>query len=179
VRGGPHSGGSDGWAAAAVSRSAEDRRSERRRRRRRWYLQLGRRGTGGRERRQRIGAWLAGHGVQLGGHGNGKCRLGERAGEGRGKERERVERAGELGSALKHGKKASWRTARALEATRQRSAAAVSHEHYCSSNFKISIPPRKYKLKSHFPPLISPKPIDYLLHRLHHCVGLQEYSNLP
>jgi len=62
VRGGPHSGGSDGWAAAVVSRSAEDRRSERRRRRRRWYLQLGRRGTGGRERRQRIGARLAGHG---------------------------------------------------------------------------------------------------------------------
>jgi len=56
-------------------------------------------------------------------HGSGRCRLGERAGEGRGKERERVERAGELGSALKHGKKASWRTARALEATRQRSAA--------------------------------------------------------
>jgi len=37
--------------------------------------------------------------------------------------RESVERTGELGSALKHGKKASWRTARALEATRQRSTA--------------------------------------------------------
>ena len=56
---------------------------------------------------------------------------------------------------------------------------AVGHEHYCSSNFKISILPRKYKLKSHFPPIISPKPIDYLLHRLYRCVGLQEYSNFP
>jgi len=54
---------------------------------------------------------------------------------------------------------------------------AVGHEHYCSSNFKISIPPRKYKLKSHFPPIISPKPIDDLFHRLHRCVELQEYSN--
>ena len=41
-------------------------------------------------------------------HGSGRCRLGERAGEGRGKERERVERAGELRSALMHNKKASW-----------------------------------------------------------------------
>ena len=43
-------------------------------------------------------------------HDSGRCRLGERAGEGRGKERERVERVGELGSALMHSKKASWRT---------------------------------------------------------------------
>ena len=66
-----------------------------------------------------------------------------------------------------------------MEATRQQADCTVGHEHYCSSNFKISILPRKYKLKSHFPPIISPKPIDYLLHRLHRCVGLQEYSNFP
>ena len=65
-------------------------------------------------------------------HGSGRCRLGERAGEGRGKERERVERAGELGSALKHGKMATRREQGRMAATR--AAAPVGH---CSSFSKF------------------------------------------
>jgi len=52
-----------------------------------WPIAAGRAAGG---RRRRGAGERGGHGVQLGGHGNGKCRLGERAGEGREKERERV-----------------------------------------------------------------------------------------
>ena len=62
---------------------------------------------------------------------------------------------------------------------RSRSATrAAAPEQPLFNIFKILIPPRKYKLKSHFPPIISPKPIDYLFHRLHRCVGLHEYINI-
>ena len=60
-------------------------------------------------------------------HGSGRCRLGERAGEGRGKERERVERAGELGSALMHSTKASWRTGVAQRRPRSSKGERVQH----------------------------------------------------
>ena len=111
-------------------------------------------------------------------------------GHGAGRERQRREGEGEwrgsewrggAGPLHKHGKVA----AKAAQTSHAARAGAHGGHASCSASrplfiiFKILIPPRKYKLKSHFPPIISHKPIDYLLHRLHRCVGLQEYSNFP
>ena len=99
-------------------------------------------------------------------HGSGRCRLGERAGEGRGKERERVERAGELGSALMHSTKASWRTGvaqrrpRGSEGERVQHAATKASE--CTVNtvhqIQISNSTSKIQLKPIFRASVTPKP---------------------
>jgi len=134
MHGGPHSGGSDGWAAAVVSRSAEDRRSERRRRRRRWY-----------------GQW-----VEEEGAGSGSALLASMADVRRGAERSgaRRQREGggewrEQGAGLGLSRRASTVPWRACGRARGHAAAACCARSAMTSTSskstqELAIPPQKY-----------------------------------
>jgi len=69
-----------------------------------------------------------------------------------------------------HAPGARWRRVQTREATRrERSVAAVIQNSNTTSNVQ---------LKLRFPPIISPKQIDYLINRLHRYVELRVYYNI-
>ena len=69
-----------------------------------------------------------------------------------------------------HAPRARWRAAGAPRATRcERSIAAAIQISNTTSNVQLQL---------HFPPIITPKQIDYLINRLHRYVELRVYYNI-